>query len=74
MIRDIAFTLFLGKPLIMYGGLLTFLLMLSTASVAVLNHRGIHIIPFKWHPRLALITILLATIHAIFGLSIYFNF
>ena len=74
MIQSIAYTLFFGKPLVMYGGILTFLLMLSTATVGFLNFKGIHIIPFKWHPRLALTTIIVAIIHAAFGLSIYFNF
>ncbi|MDD5396459.1 MAG: hypothetical protein PHW24_00170 [Candidatus Moranbacteria bacterium] len=74
MVNSIALTLFLGKPLVMYGGIFTFLLMLFTATVGLLNFKGIHVIPFKWHPRLALTTIIVATIHAIFGLSIFFNF
>ena len=74
MIHSIALTMFLGKPLVMYGGILTFLLLLSTATVGFLNFKGISVIPFKWHPRLALTTIIVAVIHAIFGLSIFFNF
>jgi hypothetical protein len=45
-----------------------------TATVGFLNLKGIQTIPFKWHPRLALTTIIIAVIHAIFGLSILFNF
>ena len=74
MIRNIAYSLILGKPLVMYGGILTFLLLIFTATVGALNFKGIAIIPFKWHPRLAIATIIVAIIHAIFGLSIYFNF
>lgn len=74
MIHKIAFMLFLGKPLVMYGGIFTFLLMMFTATVGLLNFKGITVIPFKWHPRLAATTIIVATIHAIFGLSIFFNF
>lgn len=74
MIHALAFTLFLGKPLIMYGGILTLMLLLSTAAIGALNHKGIFIIPFKWHPRLAITTIITALIHALFGLSVYFNF
>jgi hypothetical protein len=74
MIQDIAFTIIFGKPLLMYFGILTLLLLLSTATIGILNVKGISIIPFKWHPRLAMTTILIAIIHAIFGLSIYFNF
>ena len=74
MIHNIALTLFLDKPLVMYGGIMTFLLLLFTATVGALNFKGITVIPFKWHPRLAIITIIIATIHAILGLSILFNF
>jgi hypothetical protein len=74
MIHNLAFTLFLGQPLIMYGGITTFLLLLFTAIVGALNFKGIRIIPFKWHPILALITILVALIHGILGLSILLNF
>jgi len=74
MVQDIAYALFLGKPLIMYGGILTYLLLLATAAVGALNRKGIHIIPFKWHPRLAASAILAATVHAVFGLSAYFGF
>lgn len=74
MIHKIALTLFLGKPLIMYGGILTFLLLIFTAIVGALTFKGIFIIPFKWHPRLAVATIIVAIIHAFFGFSIYFNF
>jgi hypothetical protein len=58
----------------MYGGIFTLLLMLSTATVGALNFKGISVIPFKWHPRLAITTITIAIIHAILGLSVYFNF
>ena len=74
MIHNLAFVLILGKPAIMYGGLLAFLLLVFTATVGALNFRGIAIIPFKWHPLLAAITITMALIHGILGLSIYFNF
>lgn len=74
MIHNFALMLFLGKPLVMYGGILTLFLMLTTATVGALNFRGITVVPFRWHPRLAVVTILVAMVHAIFGLSIYFNF
>jgi hypothetical protein len=74
MISKIAYTLLFGKPLIMYGGIVTFLLLLFTATVGILNFKGIKTIPFKWHPKLAILTIIFALTHAILGLSIYFNF
>lgn len=74
MLHTLALTLFLGKPLVMYGGIFTFLLLLFTALVGLLNFKGVTIVPLKWHSRLALLTIIVAVIHAIFGLSIWFNF
>lgn len=74
MIHTIAYTLFLGKPVIMYLGILTYLFFIATATVGLLNFRGNTVIPFKWHPRLAATALTLATIHAILGLSLYFNF
>jgi hypothetical protein len=74
MIHALAYTLYFGKPLIMYGGILTLSLLIFTAAVGFLNHHGIHAIPFKWHPRLATLTIIVAIAHAILGLSAYFNF
>lgn len=74
MIHDLAFTLILGKPVVMYMGILTFLSLLTTATVGWQAFKGYNYIPFKWHPRLAALTIILATIHAILGLSVYFNF
>ena len=74
MISDIALTLIFGKPAIMYGGIFSLLLMLSAAAIPILNSKGIHTVPFHWHQRLAVITIIVALIHALFGLSIFFNF
>ena len=74
MIFDLAYYLIFGKPLIMYMGILTYLCLLATATIGALNFRGITVVPFKWHPRFAAATVVLATIHAILGLSGYFNF
>lgn len=74
MIAQIALTQFLGKPLIMYGGILTLLLLLFTASIAIMMKKGIKYFPFKYHPPMAKITIVVALFHALLGLSIYFHF
>lgn len=74
MIHDIALILFLSHPLVLYAGVLGFLFLLFTAIVGMLNFKGIQAIPFRWHPRLAVITIIVIIIHAILGLSIYYNF
>ena len=65
MLENIAYYSILGKPLIMYLGILTFLSLLTTITIVVLNKKGYHIIPFKWHPRFAILTLILATIHAL---------
>lgn len=72
MLRNISYYLIFGKPLIMYLGILTLLLFLFTALIGYLNVKGIQIIPFKWHPRFAIITIILALIHGILGILAYF--
>lgn len=69
MVRTLATQMFLGLPLVAVGGMVTFLLMLLTASVAVANIRfQVHLVPFKWHPRLAFVTILFAAVHAVAAL------
>ena len=74
MITNLAFYLILGIPLVGYLGVITFLLILFTATVGALNMKGISVIPFKWHPRLAITTIIFATVHGILGASIIFHF
>jgi len=74
MIARIAYTLILGKPLIFYIGIITFFSFCFTALFGYLNFKGKRIIPFQWHPRMAIISILLALIHGLFGLAIYLNF
>jgi len=75
MIQHIAYTLILGKPVVMYMGIITYFSFIFTATIGLLNFKGYgHIIPFKWHPRLAATSLILATIHATLGLSAYFNF
>lgn len=74
MVSEIANFLILGKPLIFYFGVLTLLTLYLTAFISATNTRGFHWIPFKWHPRLAVAAVILATVHAIFGLSTYLGF
>jgi len=71
MLRNISYFLIFGRPLIMYLGILTFSSVSFTALVGFLNFKGIRIIPFKWHPRLAAISITLAIIHGALGLLAY---
>jgi len=70
-LHAIAYAPVLGRPLILWAGLSTLLLLLLTATVAGLNRRGIHTIPLVWHFRLAYLTIILALAHGILGLLLY---
>jgi hypothetical protein len=72
MLESITFFKFLGMPLIIWGGIFTFLCFLFTASIAVMNKRGIHTIPFKWHPRMAIFSILFGLVHGILGILTLF--
>jgi cytochrome b561 len=74
MFSNIAFFQILGKPLIMYGGILTFLLMLFTASIPSLQKKWPKIFSFNLHVLMARITIFLALVHGVLGLSIYLGF
>lgn len=71
MFQEISYFLIFGKPLIMYLGVLTLLAFLFTAMIAVLNFKRIRTIPFKWHPRCAVIALCLAGIHGGLGILAY---
>ncbi|MEM0360668.1 MAG: hypothetical protein QXK06_05020 [Candidatus Diapherotrites archaeon] len=71
MFNEITFYPVLGLPLIVYGGILTFLCFLFTAFIAVMNSKGNTVIAPKWHPRMAKISILLAIVHGGLGLLAY---
>ena len=74
MIKDIAYFLILGQPLLLYMGILAFILILMAATVGRMNFKGITTIPFKWHPRLVILAISVTVIHMVLGLSIFLNF
>ena len=72
MLREITYYMIFGKPLIMYMGIITFLSFSVTFTIGLLNYKGIKIIPFKWHPVFAVISITLALLHGIAGILAYF--
>jgi len=74
MISKIAFFLIFGKPLLFYFGILTLLSFIFTAAIGFFNYKGNHKIPFKWHPRMVIISFIFALVHGLMGLSIYYNF
>jgi len=70
MFTDISYYLIFGKPLIMYLGIIVLLSFLITASIPILRKRGIAI-PYEYHPLMAKISIALAIVHAILGITAY---
>lgn len=56
----------------MYLGILTLTSFLFTALIGFLNYRGIRTIPFKWHLRMAAISIALAITHGVLGILTFF--
>ena len=72
MLAHLAYYQILGKPVLMYSGILTLVSFIFTALIPILNQKGIHKIPFSWHSRMAKVSFSLAIIHAILGISIYF--
>jgi hypothetical protein len=71
MLETISFFMILGKPFIMYLGIITLISFLVTASISIMNKKGINKIPFKWHPRMAILSIGLAVFHGILGVSLF---
>ncbi|MFP4630902.1 MAG: hypothetical protein ACLFN7_01945 [Candidatus Acetothermia bacterium] len=71
IIRQISYRYFLGFPVIAYFGVFTYLLLLLTSLVMVLNQKRITRFPLKYHHRLAVLTVIFATIHGIMAISIY---
>ena len=60
---ELAYTEFLGQPLVIWGGLATLILLALTSAAGYLNKRGIHVIPFKYHGPLAALTLVAGLLH-----------
>lgn len=73
MIVDFAYSPILGKPLVFYLGILTYLSFLFTAVLGYSFFKGRPILPFKWHPRIAITSLILGLIHGLLAASIYFK-
>ncbi|HBH45769.1 MAG: hypothetical protein A2445_01320 [Candidatus Jacksonbacteria bacterium RIFOXYC2_FULL_44_29] len=70
-IQNIASYPILGRPLFFDLGIVTLLLMLLTISVPLLNQKGIRLIPFRWHKKLAFATLVVAVTHAVLAFIVY---
>lgn len=71
MPQSIAYYQIFGFPLIMYGGIMTISCLLITATIGHLHMKGSTRIPMKWHFIMARITILIAVLHGILGMSLF---
>ncbi|HIJ06716.1 MAG: hypothetical protein XE11_1210 [Methanomicrobiales archaeon 53_19] len=71
-IAAVAYTQVLGLPLVVVLGIILFISLCITASIAIIKRRGrLQKVPFTWHFRMAGISILIALLHAILGISVY---
>ncbi len=68
MFNEILFYMILGLPLIAYIGMFTLACFLFTATIGFLNYHGKTVIPFKFHPIMAAISLTVGTIHAILSI------
>lgn len=66
MIREIAYYNIFGLPLIVYGGILTFLLLLATATIGWMVMKGKA--KLSLHKILAIIVIIFALFHGLLGI------
>ena len=72
MFNDITYYLIFGLPFIVYLGIITILVFLITALIALLKRKGKIKISINWHYRLAYISIVLGITHGILGILAYF--
>jgi len=70
-LNNIAYTYWGNYPIVVYLGILTYLLLLVTAAIPQMNRRRWTRIPIKCHIILAYITAVLATIHGLMVLAGY---
>lgn len=63
----------LGKPLVMWLGILVLLSFLITFLLPWLRKKVFKKIPYNLHPRMAAFSMILAIVHTILGLAPYFS-
>jgi len=74
MIKEIAFLPILGLPLVVWGGIKTFILVLATAMIPMLNQKKITKIPMKYHVWLARIAIVVGLLHGLLAALAFWGF
>jgi hypothetical protein len=63
MFNDITYYLINGIPFIVYLGIVTFLLFIATALLAILRQKGKTKIKVQWHFRLAYLSLAVGLVH-----------
>jgi len=73
VLQNIAYTTILGYPLIFYLGILTYVMLIVTLVIPVLNARVKRLprISVQVHQQFGYITLALATVHGLLTLSSY---
>ena len=71
MFEEISYALILGKPLILWLGVASLILLIITATIGYLSYTNRLKIQFHWHPRMAALTIIVVAVHAFFALTHY---
>jgi hypothetical protein len=74
MLKEIAYYNILSRPIVFWAGILTITSVFFTALIAFLNKKGINKIPFRMHPKMAVISLIFALLHDLLALSFYLNF
>lgn len=72
MAYQIAYYEILGKPLILYMGIITYATFVFAALIPILNQKKVWNIPFVWHLQVAKIALVLGTLHGLMGILSYF--
>lgn len=60
------------KPITIWLGIAVITCLFATATLGFVFHRRLVRFPFAWHRRMALVTIILAVVHASFVFYAYF--
>jgi hypothetical protein len=63
MISSIGHAVIFGLPIALYFGIITFICLSVTVVIGMLVLRGLYNIPFKWHMRMAGVTLFFLAIH-----------
>ena len=70
-VQDFAYIMVGSLPLFGVIGIISYICLLITGSIMVLNRKTKMRIPLKYHVGMARITIIIATIHGFLALSVY---